>query len=649
MTESETMETAVAATGLGPKRLIVYATSAFARLDEYVPHALAGLRPHAERIVVVTLGRPGEADRARLEAHIDDLLASARDAFSPHMYAEALDHVGDALSGFDEVVLTGDSWFGPIRDFGPVLERMQGERADFWQLVENTEGLPAAFPDEGFPVRATPWAWVAARPALFLSEPWDRYWGLQLTDAQEVSREVEFAKHFEILAFEGASAFSAADFSSGNPALYLPELLIAAGCPILLREPFTLYPPFLDRHAVLGREILAEIEPYGYPEALVLENLARTVAPKALNVNLGMLEVLPDVPLASSTGRPLRIVVIAHVTDLSGIDDLLGRLANLPAGYDLVATTTDGKKAARVQDVLEARPPAGMARFEVRVTPPLGGRDMSDFFVGCRDVLLSGEYDLTVKVHARRMRKKTANARRYFRRYQLENLLDSPGYVANLLGLFEREPGLGLVFPPMMHIGYGTMGGAWASYVAPAKQLFQRLGMTVPLDAISPLAPFGGMWIGRPEALELLTREPWKYRDYGSAGAGRFRDLARLQERVIAYTAAALGYHSRTVMTAEHAAISHTALDFKVDQLFSTTRGYPVEQIQLLHRAGDTGYGGAFALSRMYLNLNHPRIARVARPLYAFARTAAHGLAAVRRRARKFSQSALKVVKGRSK
>ena len=67
-----------------------------------------------------------------------------------------------------------------------------------------------------------------------------------------------------------------------------------------------------------------------------------------------------------------------------------------------------------------------MQAVDVRVTPASKGRDMSDFFVGCRDVLLSGDYDLIVKVHSRRKQHKTMNVRRYFRRYQYENLLNSP-------------------------------------------------------------------------------------------------------------------------------------------------------------------------------------------------------------------------------
>ena len=60
-----------------------------------------------------------------------------------------------------------------------------------------------------------------------------------------------------------------------------------------------------------------------------------------------------------------------------------------------------------------------------------------------------------------------------------------------IFDLFRREPGLGMVFPPMVHIGYGTMGRGWGTYREPAEQLIEELGIKVPRDEVSPLAPFG--------------------------------------------------------------------------------------------------------------------------------------------------------------
>jgi rhamnosyltransferase len=262
---------------------------------------------------------------------------------------------------------------------------------------------------------------------------------------------------------------------------------------------------------------------------------------------------------------------------------------------------------------------------------------MSAFFIGCRDILESGRYDLVVKLHSRAPRKRGANIARYFRRYQLENLVSSPGQFANLLQLFEREPGLGAVFPPMMHIGYALAGRGWSHYREPALEISRRLGIKVPFDGASPLAPMGGMWVGRPEALRLLLEDQLRYEDYAVAkrdGA----DLARVQERLVPLALGELGYHCRTVLNQEHAGIAYANLAYKLDQMSITPPGYPLEQIQWLHRAGWAGAGGIVAMTRMYVRLNHPataaRLGPLLRPFVTFARFGMHTLRKMLRRGR---------------
>ncbi|MGN8554696.1 UNVERIFIED_CONTAM: rhamnan synthesis F family protein, partial [Microbacterium sp. SLM126] len=338
------------------------------------------------------------------------------------------------------------------------------------------------------------------------------------------------------------------------------------------------------------------------------------VQPRVLNADAAMLEVLPDVDTSYDPTTPLRIAAVIHVRDLARIDDLLDRYATLPEGTDLIVTTTSHEDADHVRSRLSRRADLAPARREVRVVQARAGRDMSAFFVTCADVLRDERYDLIVKIHSMKRAGIEFNARRYFRRHQLENLLSSSGYVRNVLGLFQREPGLGVVFPPMVHIGFGTMGRAWADYRETVADWCKRLGIRVPLDDASPLAPYGGMWIARREALAILTDHPWTYSDYRRKEAQAPADLPRIQERLVALACGELGYHVRTVLNTEHASISHTALEEKVDQLFSTTPGYPVEQIQFLHRAGWAGHGGPLSLARMYLRMNHPRVSRVAEP-----------------------------------
>lgn len=595
-----------------PRRALVFAFRRGGAWEETSVFALRALRPFVEAILVVAPEGVG-AIPPGAAGLVDRVVATGSEDFSSRAYVEAIEAAREVLPHLEEVILTGDSWFGPLEGVGDVFDRMSGS-ADVWTMLPPSPPRPS-FPGEGFPaIDDRPWLWTALSRRVIDGDDWRRWWASPVADGDRERRlHTDLADEHRTWSV----AFDVADLPL-DPGLYAPEDLIERGVPFIDRAVFASFPPFLDRFAILGREIARLMESRGYPLDMLWSSLARVIPPKALNTTAALLEILPDHAL-SEAAPPLRIAAIVHISDLDGLDDVLRRLDFFPNPVDTFVTTTEGVTAARLERRLEAWSAQRGHHYELRVTPASPGRDMADFFAGCRDLLRPGRYDLVVKVHSRRAPWKTMNRLRYFRRYQLDNLLNSPGYVRNVLELFRSQPRLGLVFPPMIHIGYATMGRGWAELRDSAERLARHLGITVPLDRVSPLAPFGGMWIARPEALRLMVECRWRFADYTLKAQRRFGRLAHVQERLVTAAAAEVGYYSRTVLTYEHAEISHTALDFKVDQISSTTRGWPVERIDFLHRAGYTGYGGTVALARMYVRLNHPAVVERLRPLYRLA------------------------------
>ncbi|WP_258133358.1 rhamnan synthesis F family protein [Microbacterium sp. MYb64] len=604
---------------VGGRRLVVYVVwDRRGGVEDFVPFALAGLREHAARVLVVVNGSLSEEGRAKLEPVSDEILVRSNAGFDIWAHKDALDHVGDAIGEFDEVLLTNDTWFGPVRPYGPVFDRM-GERAvHFWGMTDHVRQEPNPFTGKGVLPYHLQSFWIAVRREMFLSEAWRRYWA-ELPEMPTyfdavLKHEAVFTETFAQDGFTHDVAFPESDHPTEHPALFNPDLLVEDGCPLVKRRPLFHYPPFMNRHAVSGRRIVETMSAYGYPAELVWSNLARNVQPKVLNTDAGMLEVLPDRALADEPETAPRLAVIAHLPQTKDVPRVVGALRSVPHPFDLFVTVHDAGIEPELREAIRAVDPAGLAETEVRVVPE-HGRDMSALLIGCRDVLTDGRYDLVIKVHGRTPRQRSQNARRYFSRYQLENLLSSPGYVRNVLALFDREPGLGLVYPPMMHVGYSLPGRAWSFYLPRAKQICEDAGIQVPLDGISPLAPYGGMWIGRPSALRRLLDMGFTFADYERPRSKSVPALTKVIERLVSYAAAEDGYHTRTILTGEHASISHTSMEYKVDQLASTTPGYPLEQVQFMHRAGWMGTGGAVAMTRMYMRINHPDLARRLHPV----------------------------------
>jgi rhamnosyltransferase len=594
----------------GGRRLFVYVVwDRRGGVDDYVPYALAGMRQDAAHILVVVNGSLSDAGRAKLEPVSDEILVRPNIGYDIWAHKEALDHLGDRIAEYDEVVLTNDTWFGPVRPYRPVFERMASRAAHFWGMTDHAREEPNPFTGEGVLHYHLQSFWIAARRELFLSDAWRAYWRdlppmPDYFDAV-LKHEAVFTHHFATRGFRHDVAFPSAEYPTDHAALFNPDLLLADGCPLIKRRPFFHFPPFLDRHAVIGREIAEAVESYGYPMPLFWQNLARNVEPKILNADAGMLEVLPDVDVAYDPARPLRVVAILHIYYTDMTDEMLDRVDTLPGAYDLVITTSDAGRAAQIREIVERRPRDGRA-LDIRVVESNDGRDQSAFLIGCRDILLGDAYDLVVKLHSKKTPQDGVNIGRHFKAQQFRNLLNRPGYTANLLALFQKEPGLGLVYPPMIHIGYPTMGRAWWANKEGAERLCDELGIRVPLDDISPLAPFGSMFIARPAALRLLVAHPWRWAQFGGAEAYRDGGFAHILERLPSYAAGELGYHTRTVSTTEYMSISHTALEYKMDQLSTTFPSDTVDAINFMRTAGGFGRGGIADFLRAYLRLHRP-------------------------------------------
>lgn len=591
------------------RRLIVYTIyDRRGDVDDYVVHALEGLRLHSARIIAVVNGRLTAVGRARLEPVVDELVVRENSGFDIGAQRHALRHLRDELTQYDEIVLTNDTWFGPVRPFGPVFERMNARAVHFWGMTDHA-------PEENNPITGKgtlPYHlqsyWLAVRREMFTSDRWERYWREMpaldsYTDAV-VQHEIVFTAAFRDAGYVADVAFASDDYGCVNASLFAPRALIDDGCPVLKRRPFFHWPPFLDRYAVIGRWALDAAAEGGYPVEMALSNLARNVPPKVLNADAGLMDVIGADHPPYDPSRPMRVVVIAHIFYDEMTVEMIERADTLPMPYDLVVTTPDAERADRIRARIAALP-GERGSVDVRIVESNDGRDQSAFLIGCRDVLISGRYDLVVKLHSKKTPQDGYNVGTHFREQQFLNLLHDDAHTSRVVALFQREPGLGLAYPPMIHIGYPTLGRAWWANKPGFERLADELGIRVPLDDVSPLAPYGSMFFARPAALRILVEQSWRYSDFGGAEVYQDGGLAHILERMPSYAAGEAGFHTRTVVAPDYAAVSFTALDYKLDEMSATTPGYAFEKIDRLRALGFVGRGSGKDFLRMYMRLNH--------------------------------------------
>ena len=600
--------------GTGGRRVVFYLFfDPQGVVDDYIPYKLERLRAHAEHIFVIVNGTVTPAGRARLEAVADTVWQRENVGFDVWGYKEALERFGgERLAEYDELILMNYTFYGPVGSFDGLFERMNAQAVDFWGVTDHGPTPSPFTPGETLPAHLQS-HWIAVRRRMFVSPEWQAYWAqmpaIRSYQDSVTYHEARFTQHFAGCGFACEIAYPHQDYGNLHPAFISAYDLIEQGCPVLKRRIFFHDPLYLDREVIIGRWIAEAAARRGYPVELIWSNAARTAPPKVLNTNASMLEILPEAVDRYDGTAPPRLAAIVHIFYEDMTDELLDRLELLPAPYDLYVTTTDEEKAVAIRATLDARTDLRRRASEVRVLPSNRGRDISAFYVGCRDVLQSDAYDLVVKIHSKKTAQMTHNAGSFFKRQQLDNLLHSEGYAANLIGLFQREPRLGAVFAPTIHIGYPTLGAAWFANREGAEELAQRLGIHVPLDRPSPLAPLGSMFVARPDALEPMLREPLDYDDYPAEGDYGDGGLAHVQERMVAYSAGERGYHVRTVANADYAAISHTFLEYKLDQLAESVPGYAIDQVRTLRTAG-LSTADPVRYAKAYVTERHPSLAR---------------------------------------
>jgi lipopolysaccharide biosynthesis protein len=554
-------------------------------VDDYVLVKLRALREHADHIFVISNSAIDDEGLERLNQIADTVRVRENTGFDVWAYKEALEMFGEQrLAEYDELILTNYTYFGPIFPFAETFDEFdRREDLDFWGLTEHKrlEENPLGEGDTA-PLEAHIQShWIAVRKTMFSAIEFEQYWQQMpmISSYLESIRlhEARFTKYFSDRGFRYTVAFPAENYPSDNPIFDSISLMLADRCPIVKRRLFFHDPLYMDRQAVLVKPVLDQIDEAGYPLGLIWRCVVRITQPRVLYTIASMFSVLPDLEPGARLARQPRICVLAHIYYQDMIDELMSAVGNIPIPYDLVVTTDTAQKQEVISRALRNY---DINKVDVRVVESNNGRSESAFLISCRDVLTSGSYDLILKVHSKKSPQDAYNNSNVFKHHTIDNLLSSPGYVAHLLALFERDPQLGMVFPPLIHIGFPTMGHSWFGNGAPAAELAEKLGIRTKFDASTPLGANGGMFWARPEALAKLARHPFEFTDFVPGDAGwRDGQLPHVLERLYGYAVMDAGYTLRVATNAEWAAIDYTLLEYKLQRISTMLPAFTEDQI----------------------------------------------------------------------
>ena len=248
-------------------------TTAGVSVEDYIPYALAGLREHASRLLVVVNGSSEPTTvGAKLERVADEILVRENVGFDIWAHKAALDHVGAGTRG----VRRGR----PDRmTRGSARCARSARCSSVWMRVRALLGHDRSRPGvcripltkRGVPPYHLQSYWVAVRREMLLSEEWRSLLAGAAADAglprRRAAARGDVHGALRKLGFVHDVAFRLR--RATTPRIRRSStltLLLDDGCPVLKRRPFFQWPPYLDRFAVIGRWTLEKAESLRVPD-----------------------------------------------------------------------------------------------------------------------------------------------------------------------------------------------------------------------------------------------------------------------------------------------------------------------------------------------------------------------------------------------
>lgn len=535
-------------------------------VDEYNDVFLKGLKKVATHLLVICNGEMCEEGRKRLEAIADEVICRKNEGYDVTAYKEGILHPGfSKLCQYDEVIICNDTMYGPLYPFEEMFDSMKERDLDFWGITNFHEVPfdPFGTVEYGYLPKHVQSFFMVFRKSLTESQDFQKFWtGFPKIHGYEEAignYEAVFTKKFADKGYKWAVYADSEDLEgyTFDPLRDFPMYLVEEKrCPVIKKRSF--YHEYGEALERSGGEATRDVLDYidknlDYDCGLIWKNLLRTQNMADLKKRLHLNYVLSSKVVKKKVKKMPRIALVMHIyyEDLA----LYCRqyAESMPEGTDVYVTVPNEEKLAVVKEAFKDFP----LNLEFRLTGNRG-RDVAPFIVGCKDII--DKYDLICKMHDKRVYQVTPMSLGHSWSYKcFENLLKNKILVENIISLFEENPYMGMIAPPVPNHGpyYPVTGkGEWGDNFAVAKQLAEDLHLTVDMNpAKEPVAPLGSMFWARTDALKPLFAHDWQYEEMPKEPIADDATVLHAIERIYPFCVQEAGYYSGWVMTDTYARV----------------------------------------------------------------------------------------------
>ena len=540
-------------------------------VDDYVIRQLSELRPFLNYLLVVINGFLTQQSRDKLENIADSVFIRENKGLDAGAYRDSIQHIGwDVIRNFDELVLMNFTCFGPIFPFSELFKWSSEQKVDLWAI---TRGLKVEFLSNYLHQNHCKSHYqsnfLAIRKSLLTSDVFKDFIDEIPKDLTYLGSghyfEYGFPGFFNERGFKGAVYCN--EEEEANYSLLHDPIKLLGKYRIPLIKVRSFFHPYHDTLQNTAGEsayrLLHFIEKNTkYPTELIWKYLLRTKNLADLTRQAALKRVLSN-EIHPKEKSSTKIGVIYHAFYPDLFDDSLSYLKNFPSNACLMITTNSEEKKVILENKLKTM---GMTA-EIKVAGNRG-RDVSSLLVEGRDFIKN--FDLVCFAHDKKSSQLQPSTLAKSWAYKLhENVCGSRCLIENIVHLFDKEPLLGIAFPPYPNHGpfAMNMGTGWMNNYSNTKKLLHKLDIQVATDENTLcVAPLGTCFWFRPKALTKLFNglegNGWKYSDFPAEPNGNDNTLLHAIERAYAYCAQDAGYYPCTIYNTSYLPVELTSLEF---------------------------------------------------------------------------------------
>lgn len=489
---------------------------------EYILHCLKGLQEVVSDILFVVNGKITPESRKKLEKLKVEILVRENIGFDWSGWKAGIEFYGyDKIAKFEEVLLTNNTFYGPIYPFSIMWQKMEENDCDFWGINKHPEVDFYWIPNDenSKMLEHIQSYWIVFKQKILRSNDFKNYWQnvkIHKNFNEMVGYgETKLTDYFENRGYKSASYMDYEKYKKliySNPCFLTYKQVVEDCCPIAKRKYFFDFSEgiYTYDNNYSPRELINYLQQKtDYNTDLIWQDLLATQPLDKLNYALNLNFILPT-NMANTPKKKHKAVVVFYIYPADLIDYCYKYMLNIPQNIDIVIVNTSPKVQRACLEKF-----AGLKnKIEYRMQPNRG-RDNSALLVTCHDIF--EKYEYLCFVHAKMSNYfQSAIQGEYFREHNFISLLWNENYIQNILYTLENNKFLGMLVPllPNSSSYESLLTNQWTCNYDNALNFLNKKMKIKPIMANHLMGPMGGMYWCKTNALKTLKNYPWKYESF---------------------------------------------------------------------------------------------------------------------------------------